>query len=147
MAAESSWRRSDCAVASTLDILGDRWSLLLVRDLLMAGQLRYGDFVGAAEAIPTNTLADRLRRLEDAGIVERLPYSERPPRYTYRLTEAGRQLGPVVDALAEWGVRHLPGTRKLTPGPAHISPEPTVPGTRGPAPRADRPSPGPAATP
>jgi DNA-binding HxlR family transcriptional regulator len=147
MPAEASGRRSDCAVAGTLDILGDRWSLLIVRDLLMAGELRYGDFAGAAEAIPTNTLADRLRRLEDAAIVERLPYSERPPRYTYRLTEVGRRLGPVVDALAEWGVRHLPGTRRLTPGAAHASPEPAVPGTRRPAPRAARPSPGPTATP
>jgi DNA-binding HxlR family transcriptional regulator len=106
-------RRSDCAVAGTLDIIGDRWSLLLVRDLLMAGEMRYGDFAGAAEAIPTNTLADRLRRLDEAGIVERVPYSEHPPRFSYRLTERGRQLGPVVDALADWGVRNLSGTRRL----------------------------------
>ncbi|WP_240506368.1 winged helix-turn-helix transcriptional regulator [Thermoactinospora rubra] len=113
MTAERNPRRSDCAVAGTLDIVGDRWSLLLVRDLLMAGELRYADFARAAEAIPTNTLADRLRRLEDAGIVERVPYSEHPPRFSYRLTERGRRLGPVVDAMAEWGVRHLPGTRRL----------------------------------
>ena len=106
-------RRSDCAVACTLDVLGDRWSLLIVRDLLFAEQLRYADLAGIPEAIPTNTLADRLRRLEEAGIVARSRYSDRPPRYSYRLTEQGRALGPVLDAMATWGADHLPGTRRL----------------------------------
>jgi DNA-binding HxlR family transcriptional regulator len=113
MAKETGARRSDCAVAATLDVLGDRWSLLLVRDLLHTGEMRYGDFAGAPESIPTNTLADRLRRLEEAGIVERVPYQEHPPRFRYRLTESGRQLGPVVDALARWGLRNIPGTQRL----------------------------------
>ena len=106
-------RRSDCAVACTLDVLGDRWSLLIVRDLLFAEQLRYADLAGIPEAIPTNTLADRLRRLEEAGIVARSRYSDRPPRYSYRLTAQGRALGPVLDAMATWGADHLPGTRRL----------------------------------
>lgn len=108
-------RRSDCAVACTLDIVGDRWSLLLVRDLLFAGEMRYGDFLNADEKIPTNTLADRLRRLEEAGLVERERYSERPPRSVYRLTGSGRELGTAVNALADWGSRHLAGTRRLGP--------------------------------
>ncbi|TWP50338.1 helix-turn-helix transcriptional regulator [Lentzea tibetensis] len=107
--------RSECAVANTLDIVGDRWSLLIVRDLLAAGQLRYGEFLESAEHIPTNTLADRLKKLEQAGVLERELYSEHPPRAVYRLTKAGRELGAVVDAMADWGVRHLPGTRRITP--------------------------------
>lgn len=107
--------RSECAVAATLDIVGDRWSLLIVRDLFFGGELRYGDLAAADEGMPTNTLADRLRRLTEAGIVERERYSERPPRYRYRLTEAGRALAPVIDAMATWGVTYVPGTRRLDP--------------------------------
>jgi DNA-binding HxlR family transcriptional regulator len=110
-------RRSDCAIAGSLDIVGDRWSLLIVRDLLFRGSLRYGDLAASHESIPTNTLADRLRRLEDAGIVAREPYTNRPPRYAYRLTEAGRALAPVLDALVTWGSTHIPGTRRLYPRP------------------------------
>ena len=106
-------RRSDCAVAGTLDVVGDRWTLLIVRDLLFSDGLRYGDFLASPEKIPTNTLADRLRRLEQAGLVRRELYSEHPPRAMYRLTESGRDLGGVLDALANWGMAHLPGTRRL----------------------------------
>jgi DNA-binding HxlR family transcriptional regulator len=106
-------RRSDCAVAGTLDVLGDRWSLLIVRDLFLRGELRFADLADAAEAIPTNTLTDRLRRLQDSEILIRRQYEEHPPRYAYRLTDRGRALGPVLDALADWGVEHLPGTRRL----------------------------------
>ncbi len=107
-------RRSDCAIAGSLDIFGDRWSLLIVRDLLFGEPLRYGDLAASSERIPTNTLADRLRKLEEAGIVSRERYSDRPPRHTYRLTPRGRALAPVLDALASWGTTHLPGTRRLT---------------------------------
>ncbi|MGH4026333.1 MAG: winged helix-turn-helix transcriptional regulator [Pseudonocardiaceae bacterium] len=106
-------RRSDCAVAGTLDVVGDRWTLLIVRDLLFAGELRYGDFLDSPEKIPTNTLADRLRKLEQAGLVRRELYNERPPRAMYRLTDSGRDLGGVLDAMANWGVAHLQGTRRL----------------------------------
>lgn len=106
-------RRSDCAVAATLEVVGDRWTLLIVRDLLFAEELRYGDFLDSPEKIPTNTLADRLRKLEQAGLVRRELYSERPPRALYRLTDSGRDLGGVLDAMANWGMAHLPGTRRL----------------------------------
>jgi len=105
--------RSECAIAGTLDILGDRWSLLIVRDLLVAGELRYGEFMLAGEAIPTNTLAERLRRLELAGIVERTAYQDNPPRYAYRLTRRGRDLDVLVDAMATWGLANIPGTCRL----------------------------------
>lgn len=107
--------RSVCAVAGTLDLVGDRWSLLIVRDLHFRGELRYGDLLASPERIPTNTLADRLRKLENAGLIHRELYCERPPRATYRLTDRGRALGPVLDAIATWGEAHLPGTRRLTP--------------------------------
>jgi DNA-binding HxlR family transcriptional regulator len=109
-------RRSDCAIAGTLDVVGDRWSLLIVRDLLFHGELRFADLATSTEGVPTNTLADRLRRLEENGIVAREAYSDRPPRHRYRLTERGRDLGPVLDAMATWGVAHLPGTRRLGSG-------------------------------
>jgi DNA-binding HxlR family transcriptional regulator len=110
-------RRSGCPIACTLDVIGDRWSLLLIRDLL-GGKKRYGDFLASSERIPTNILAERLRRLEREGIVSRVPYNEHPPRYEYRLTAEGRELGHAVDALATWGLRHFPGTaRKVWSGP------------------------------
>jgi DNA-binding HxlR family transcriptional regulator len=102
--------RSTCPVAGALDLVGDKWTLLVVRDLLR-GKRRYGDLAASAEHIPTNILADRLRRLEQAGLVERKPYSERPPRYEYRLTRTGKELAPAVRSLAEWGLRHVAGTR------------------------------------
>lgn len=106
--------RSECAIAATLDIVGDRWSLLVVRDLLFRDDLRYGDLAASTEAMPTNTLADRLRKLADAGIVEREQYSSRPPRYSYRLTDRGRALAPILDAMATWGTTYIAGTKRLT---------------------------------
>jgi DNA-binding HxlR family transcriptional regulator len=102
-------RRSLCPVACALDVVGDRWTLLVIRDLL-GGKRRFGDFVASAEKIPTNILADRLKRLERAGLVARVPYSNRPPRVEYHLTPEGRKLGRAVDALATWGLTHCPGT-------------------------------------
>jgi DNA-binding HxlR family transcriptional regulator len=104
-------RRSQCPVACTLDVLGDRWSLLLIRDLL-AGKSRFGDFATAPEHIPTNILAERLKRLEAAGVIESVAYSDHPPRFDYRLTPRGRDLQPVLDALATWGLEQFPGTRR-----------------------------------
>src|SRR5687768_6482078 len=106
--------RSACPVACALDIVGDRWTLLLVRDLLL-GKTRYGEFLASPEKIPTNILAERLKRLERAGIVRRTAYSERPPRFAYELTEAGRGLGRAVDALAVWGLDQFPGTVRARP--------------------------------
>src|SRR5947207_7815954 len=104
-------RRSACPVACTLDVVGDRWTLLVIRDLLV-GKKRYGDFLASPEKIPTNILADRLKRLEQEGLVRGVPYSEHPPRVEYHLTPKGRELGRAVEALATWGLRHLPGTAR-----------------------------------
>lgn len=104
--------RSPCPVANALDLVGDRWTLLILRDLLL-GKSRYGQFLASPEKISTNLLADRLQRLEQAGLVTAVPYSQHPIRMDYRLTPAGQALRPVVDALATWGLAHLPGTRAL----------------------------------
>src|SRR2546429_9312076 len=114
--------RSSCPVACALDVVGDRWTLLVVRDLL-GGARRYGELLASGERIPTNILADRLRRLESHGLVERTPYREHPPRMEYRLTEAGRGLGPALDALARWGLAQVPGTvRRVEPEIEQVRP-------------------------
>ena len=107
--------RSSCPVAGALDLVGDRWTLLVVRDLLR-GKRRYGDLAASSERIPTNILADRLRRLEQGGVVERVQYSERPPRYEYRLTQRGEDLRHPIRSLARWGLENVPGTRVPSDG-------------------------------
>jgi DNA-binding HxlR family transcriptional regulator len=109
--------RSACAVASSLDIVGDKWSLLVVRDLLH-GKRTYGELAKSPEGIPTNILADRLKRLEDAGIVASAPYQQRPVRYAYTLTPKGRALGDVLLAFVRWGKQHIPGTVAMNQGPS-----------------------------
>lgn len=108
--------RSPCAVANSLDIVGDKWSLLVVRDLLH-GKRTYGELADSPERVPTNILADRLKRLEDAGIIISTPYQQRPVRYAYTLTPKGRDLGDVLLAFVRWGKRHIPGTVVLNQGP------------------------------
>jgi DNA-binding HxlR family transcriptional regulator len=102
--------RSDCPVACTLDLVGDRWTLLIVRDLFK-GKHRFSEFLDSGEGIKTNILAERLKRLERARLVERSRYQDHPPRYEYALTETGRSLGPVVKALYAWGSAHPRGAR------------------------------------
>ncbi len=99
--------RSVCPIANALDVLGDRWTLLVIRDLLFLGKRRFGELAGSPEGIPTNILSDRLRRLEEGGLVEKAAYQLRPPRYEYQITAKGKDLLPVLRALAEWSLRHL----------------------------------------
>ena len=101
--------RSPCPVACSLDLLGDKWTLLVVRDLLL-GKTTYTEFRQSPERIPTNILAERLKRLLAAGIIVKSRYQDRPARYAYRLTEKGRDLAPVLSAMIDWGNRHIPGT-------------------------------------
>ena len=103
-------RGSFCPIAGGLDLLGDRWSLLVIRDLLLVGKRRYGELLDSPEKIPTNILADRLRRLEAAGIISKVPYQNTPLRHEYYPTDKGADLLPVLRALVEWANRHLPGT-------------------------------------
>lgn len=122
--------RSPCAVANSLDVVGDKWSLLVVRDLLH-GKRTYSELADSPERIPTNILADRLRRLEDAGIVGSTPYQQRPVRYAYTLTAKGKDLGDVLLAFVRWGKRHIPGTVAL----GKVEPK-TGSAARKPAPRS-----------
>ena len=109
---DAEFARSKCAVASTLDIVGDKWSLLVIRDLF-AGKSTYGELLDADERIPTNILADRLKRLEEAGIVAKSAYQERPVRFAYALTPKGRDMGEILIAIVRWGRKHIPGTVAL----------------------------------
>lgn len=95
-----------CPVARTLDLIGERWTVLILRDLLRHGPRRYQDFQDSLAGIAPNTLAARLKDLEASGLVERKLYNERPPRLEYHLTDKGRSLGPVLRALREWGTRY-----------------------------------------
>jgi DNA-binding HxlR family transcriptional regulator len=94
-----------CPVACALDLLGDRWTLLLVRDLLR-GRSRFHEFTETLPGIAPNILSDRLKQLEEHGIVTRRLYSEHPPRAEYLLTERGHDLQVVVGALGAWGAKH-----------------------------------------
>jgi DNA-binding HxlR family transcriptional regulator len=104
------FKRSPCPVANTLDLVGDKWSLLIIRDM-RHGKRTYGELADSPEGIPTNILADRLKRLEDAGIIESAAYQQRPVRYAYTLSAKGEDLGELLGALVRWGKKHIPGTR------------------------------------
>ena len=108
-------RRSLCPVACTLDVIGDRWTLLVVRDL-MFGRSRFKDFAASPEGIPTNILTERLERLVQHEIAERFTAEEGGKRYGYRLTEKGRALLPVLGAIRDWGLAWEPGTEALVAG-------------------------------
>jgi DNA-binding HxlR family transcriptional regulator len=95
-----------------LDILGDRWTLLVVRDLFL-GRARFKDFEASPEGIPTNILSERLERLLGAGIVEQVPASEGAKRLAYQLTTKGKALGPVLAAMRDWGLKWEKGTRVM----------------------------------
>ena len=103
--------RSPCPIACTLDILGDRWSMLVIRDLFL-GKRRFNEFLASPEGITPNVLTERLRRLENAGLIVRRRYSLRPPRDEYLLTAKGAALREVVLAVVDWGLAHIPGTRR-----------------------------------
>jgi DNA-binding HxlR family transcriptional regulator len=99
-------RRSDCPISVTLELLGDRWSLLIVRDLVFKGFRTFQDFADAGERIASNVLADRLTRLEAAGIVSRRPHPDDRRRVIYRLTEKGIDLAPLLVEIVLWAARH-----------------------------------------
>jgi DNA-binding HxlR family transcriptional regulator len=98
-------RKVRCPIASTLDLVGDRWTLLIVRDLLR-GKTRFNELRESVEGIPASVLSDRLRLLEREGALARRQYSVNPPRHEYLLTSKGHDLGVVVGALSQWGEKH-----------------------------------------
>jgi DNA-binding HxlR family transcriptional regulator len=101
--------RSVCPVSCGLDIFGDKWTLLVVRDLCFGAE-RFKDFTRSPEGIPTNILADRLVRLQRHGVVEPVPASDGSKHPAYCLTEKGRALMPVLEAMREWGLTWVKGT-------------------------------------
>lgn len=104
------FERSPCPVANVLDMFGDKWTLLIVRDLIL-GKNRYGEFAQSMEGIPSNILANRLKRLETEGVVAKSVYCDKPARYQYELTEKGRDLQPVLEAMVAWAGKHVPGVQ------------------------------------
>jgi DNA-binding HxlR family transcriptional regulator len=97
-----------CPVARALDVIGERWTILILRDLFTEGPRRFQDFQSSLPGLSPNTLSARLKTLEKHGIVERRFYEEHPPRAEYVLTEKGRTLGPILRALLDWGKKHAP---------------------------------------
>ena len=93
-------------MAKTLDLIGERWTLLVLRDLFLQGPRRFQDLQDSLAGVAPNTLSARLKHLEANGLVARHTYSEHPPRLEYRLTDKGKTLGPVLKSLREWGERH-----------------------------------------
>ncbi len=103
-------RRSPCPVACSLDLFGDRWTLLVVRDLMLGGT-RFKDFAAAPEGMPTNILSDRLERLLANGVAEQVPTIAGAKRMAYRLTRKGLALRPVLKAMRDWGLEWERGTK------------------------------------
>jgi DNA-binding HxlR family transcriptional regulator len=107
-------QRSTCPVSTALDVLGDKWSLLILRDIVFAGKSTYGEFLQSAEKIATNVLADRLAVLESQGILSKSVASDKKSKFTYRLTEKGVDTVPIIIALVQWGSKH--GPTNVDPG-------------------------------
>jgi DNA-binding HxlR family transcriptional regulator len=95
-----------CPVARALDVIGERWSLLILRDLNRKGPQRFQELEQGLHGVAPNTLSARLKTLEAQGVIGTRLYEQHPPRYEYFLTEKGRALGPVLKALYAWGARH-----------------------------------------
>jgi DNA-binding HxlR family transcriptional regulator len=106
------FKRSCCPITNVLDTLGDKWTLLVIRDLVL-GKRRYQEFTSSPERIASNILADRLKKLETDGLVIRRAYQRNPVRYEYLLTEKGEGLKPVLEAIIVWGQKHYPGSQRF----------------------------------
>ena len=102
-------KRSLCPIATTLDIVGDKWTLLIIRDVGLFGKHKYKDFQEAGEKIPTNILASRLKWLVKYGLIAKRLYQDNPARYEYHLTESGKGLLPVIKSMALWAGENIKG--------------------------------------
>lgn len=122
--------RSQCPVVFALDLFGDRWSLLVIRDMVFRGFSTYSEFLNAGEGISTNILADRLKRLESAGIVTKGKDPDHGAKYRYGLSQGGLDLVPVLVEMMRWSAKHDPDTpmskafrRKLERDPGAVADE------------------------
>jgi DNA-binding HxlR family transcriptional regulator len=116
--------RSKCPIAGALDLLGDRWTLLVIRDLLFYDKHRFADFLASSEGISTNILTERLARLERCGLVRRQRYQSNPPRDEYHLTARGHDLLPTLRELIAWGKHHVAGAAQKPPAPVILAAKP-----------------------
>ena len=99
-------QRSACPVSTSLDVLGDKWTLLILRDIVFAGKSTYGQFLQSAEKMATNILADRLAMLEAQGLLTKTVAADKKSKFTYRLTEKGVAVVPILVELILWGAWH-----------------------------------------
>src|SRR5262245_55723427 len=95
-----------CPIARTLDIIGERWTILILRDLFVDGTRKFQDFEQSLRGISATTLSARLKKLEEHGILARRFYAQHPPRAEYVLTDRGRTLGPLLKMMLDWGSKH-----------------------------------------
>ena len=95
-----------CPVARALDVIGERWTILILRDLFREGPRKFADFEQSLTGISATTLSARLKKLEEHGILARRFYADHPPRAEYLLTDKGRTLGPILKLLLDWGTKH-----------------------------------------
>lgn len=102
--------RSTCPIACALDLIGDRWTLLIIRDMMFFKKQRFEEFLESPEGISTNILSDRLRKLEELELIEKQPYSNHSRRMNYQLTEKGESLRPILKSIVKWGLANLPET-------------------------------------
>ena len=106
------FERSSCPITNVLDLLGDKWTLLVIRDLVL-GKRRYQEFLSSPEEMASNILAERLNRLLASGLIRRRAYQRNPIRYEYLLTREGKTLEPILEAVVAWGQRQFPGTKRF----------------------------------
>jgi DNA-binding HxlR family transcriptional regulator len=107
-------KRSGCPVSFSLDFIGDKWTLLILRDMIMSEKTTYGEFLGSDEKIATNILADRLSMLEKYGFVNKQVAPDKKSKFVYTITEKGIELVPVIMELSIWGSKYNPpGNAKL----------------------------------
>jgi DNA-binding HxlR family transcriptional regulator len=106
-------RRSDCPVSCILEVVGDTWTLLLMRDILFLDKHRYDEFLNSPEGISSNVLTNRLHQMEKSGLIEKVPYGNHRYRYSYTATEKGQDLKPLLKEMSTWGFKHCENAKTL----------------------------------
>lgn len=100
--------RSSCPISFSLDVLGDKWTLLILRDLVFAGKATYSEFLQSEEKVATNILANRLAALESQGFISKQVAADKKSKFTYRLTDKGLDLLPLLIEITLWGAKYSP---------------------------------------
>ncbi len=107
-------QRSDCPIGSALDIIGDRWSFVIIRDAVYKGYRGYNEFLSSPEKISTNILAERLKKMTEFGIFEKIKDPDNGLKYQYLITQKGRDLIPAMIEVGKWGSKYIEGTLDIT---------------------------------